>query len=256
MFFASVSGLWWGTGESGWVSDAGGGRTARQEELSNHVRPCHAGDGSHQKRRPDSSCRLSGQGDPRHRFVGKGGSLAWAKQKVDGRLSGNFGNQVCPSLSERTIAQRYGASPCAEHLKISAAFDLKRHVKHVLSDRIQFDMNLETAIRDYSVHERRSLSGCTAEPRFDRPARVLTAVTDRPDGDLHQIEYRFCGPRTYRLFAISTSFSRNSSNAVRNDRSSDPSAGCRPLSVAVSTSKVISRESSYPQKNTQCLAAS
>jgi hypothetical protein len=35
MFFASVSGLWWGTGESGWVSDAGGaGRLVKKSFLT------------------------------------------------------------------------------------------------------------------------------------------------------------------------------------------------------------------------------
>ncbi|AJZ64097.1 hypothetical protein OI25_4720 [Paraburkholderia fungorum] len=72
----------------------------------------------------------------------------------------------------------------------------------------------------------------------------------------HEIKYRFCGPLTYCFLAISRTFSRDLSKAPSTDRSSEPTSGCRFLSIASSTMKVISRESSYPQKHTQCREAS
>ncbi|CAB3774050.1 hypothetical protein LMG29542_07570 [Paraburkholderia humisilvae] len=78
----------------------------------------------------------------------------------------------------------------------------------------------------------------------------------RDTATAYEIEYRFCGPLTYSFFAISRIFSRPWSKAPSIDRSSDPTPGCRFLSMASSTRKVISRELSYPQKHTQCREAS
>lgn len=80
-------------------------------------------------------------------------SVNWAKQHVDCGLSGDFAYQVGPAFSEWAVAQWYAASSRAEHSEVSAAFYLKSHVKRVFSSRSQFDINLEAAIRDQSVHQ-------------------------------------------------------------------------------------------------------
>jgi hypothetical protein len=63
-----------------------------------------------------------------------------------------------------------------------------------------------------------------------------------PETVAQEMEYRFCGPATYRLRAISRSFSRNWSNALSIERSSEPASGCRFRIIASSIWKVISRE--------------
>jgi hypothetical protein len=67
----------------------------------------------------------------RSQRVARKASGNWPKQYVDGGLSGDFSDQVGPSFSEGTVAQRYAVSTRAKHIEIGAAFYLNGHVEHV-----------------------------------------------------------------------------------------------------------------------------
>ena len=74
-----------------------------------------------------------------------------ADQRIDCGLPGDFGDQVCPTLRERAMANLDEGAVQTVRTDVVPGY-LERDAVQILIDRRQCYVELEAAIRDYSIH--------------------------------------------------------------------------------------------------------